>query len=180
MKRSKRLVAVVVIVVTLVVLAALLLPAVARFRGIAIRSSCQSNLHQFDIAIASYWNASKHYPSTLTDMSPNDIHSKLFMCPGDMDARFTRDLSNAWTTASYIYVAGLGPDCPDDMPLIICPPINHGGRGGNVLWGDHSTSWVPVRDFEKLIESLYANTNVSVLVGESLTKRSGGRYRSRL
>ena len=41
----------------------------------------------------------------------------------------------------YIYVTGLSEATPPEQVLVYCPPENHGGRGGNILFCDGHVEW---------------------------------------
>ncbi len=171
-------------VVTLFLLA-VFIAGVARARPLAIRRACQSNLHCFDLALSAYcYPPRDFYPTTLWSIGEYDVSPLMFICPGHYDLPDTVHLSmsNISQYADLIYVAGLGPDCPADVPVILCPPINHNGKGGNVLFGDHRTRWMPAKEFDRVMAWTYAyaeSNGLGVVVSDALTKRSNGRYRSR-
>jgi hypothetical protein len=91
-----------------------------------------------------------------------------------------------WT--DYIYISGLGPTAPAEVPVIICPPMFHQGRGGNALMGDHSCTWFADPEYvDKLIEDPLAfcpnapaslRSNIYVHVSKRITEQSKGKYRS--
>ncbi|TFH12525.1 MAG: hypothetical protein E4H02_12985 [Lentisphaerales bacterium] len=169
--------------IALVVLAAVI-PTMARARHLAVRTSCQSHLHQFALALAAHCstNGSDLYPMALTGLSSNDISPLLFICPGDRDARNAPTVATAGPTASYLYIGGLGPKSRANVPLIICPDINHDGKGGSVLFCSHEVKWIRKREFDELIDWTYAyaeSNGLRVVVSDALTKRSKGRYKSR-
>lgn len=176
------LVVVVAVIVVVTVLVALCPVSFCCSRTLAIRTQCQSNLHSFDLALSSFcYPPQNSYPSNLWSFRSASITPELLLCPGPGSVAdgIELSMSNISRYADYVYVSGLSSKAPGDLPVIICPPINHSGKGGNVLWGDHSTAWVPKEEFDKLIDKLYADTNLTIVVSEALTKRSRGRYKSR-
>ncbi|TFH47461.1 MAG: hypothetical protein E4H01_08320 [Lysobacterales bacterium] len=139
-------------------------------------------MHSFDLALSAHcYPPVTNYPAVLSHLSPNDVSPLLFICPGDTEGRsnVASRVAEADRTTSFIYIGNLSADLSPDMPVMLCPPIHHEGEGGNVLFGDHRTSWTPKPEFDKLIDKLYADTNLMIVVSEALTKRSRGRYKSR-
>ena len=173
------------VVIIFVALGALMPIPTARSRDLARRTQCQSNLHSLDIALQGYcYPPVESYPMDLWDLDPHDISQEAFLCPGAGSVREGTELSlsNISRYADIIYVSGLSPKCPADIPVILCPPINHGGKGGNVLFGSHSTRWVLPEEFEAVTDRMYAyaqSNGLRVVVSEALTKRSRGRYTPR-
>ena len=143
-KKGFTLVELLVVIVIIAILAALLLPAIARARALAKRTQCQSNLHQFDLALSAHcYPPVNFYPGTLNGLSSNDVSPLLFVCPGDLNT------SNAATvgavadgSCSYFYLPNMGPGTPSGTNLIVDERIiHHEGQGYNVLDTDHSTRW---------------------------------------
>ena len=126
------------------------------------RSACQSNLHQFDLALqANCVRGGTNYLDRLSDVPDEDIAPMLFRCPSDPNGHIAASVKEADATMSYIYVGGLPTNCPGDIPLIICPPKNHGNKGGNVLFANHECKWIPCPEIDRLIEQTcaYAKSN---------------------
>ncbi len=174
---DRRIAAAIGMVVAIAVAAPMFLGGIGRMRELCKRSCCQSNMHQFDLALQAHcYPPITNYPASLAQLSPNDVSPKLYMCPSDPEKTIADNVANTEDHSSYIYVANLSLTAPPDMPVILCP--NH-ENGGNVLWIDHSTQWLPDSKFDALTDNLYADTNLPILVSDALTKRSNGRYYSR-
>ena len=172
----------------LAVLAAVVAAAAAlcwgtgRARMMSRRMCCQSTLHQLDSALSDQCRPpNTAYPAKLSDLTSKAITPHMLLCPALIfsGASAAPTMADAAETTTYIYIAHPSTSIAADMPIILCPPIYHEDEGGNVLLGDHSTTWVPKAQFDNLIEKLYADTNLTIVVSEALTKRSKGKYYSR-
>ena len=144
--RGFTLVELLVVIVIIAILAALLLPAIARARALAQRTQCQSNLHQFDIALSGFcYPPVNKYPANLMLLGSNDISVKMFLCPGDLTNAINPiqtaiDDSNC----SYKYRPSLNPATPAGTIIIADENLGyHTGEGINGLDTDHSTKWMP-------------------------------------
>ncbi len=182
----KKIIAACAVLVVLVLLTPRALDAYRLKRDREIIYQCQLHLWQgIDLALQSYgYPAYSNYPSSLSCLSSNDTCSELLLCPGVKEPQrgCARALADMDAYTDYIYVAGLTPASPPGIPIVICPPVNHDGKGGNILDTDHSQRWVPVPEIDKLIDWTYAcaeSNGLRVVVSEALTKRSKGRYTSR-
>ena len=160
-----------------------------------LRTQCRSQLCNVDLALQTYdYPAYSNYPPTLAAFRPGSMMALGLVCPEatpfprskyrgggltDEDLGHTLAEMDKWT--DYIYVSGLTPSSGTGIPMVICPPINHGGKGGNVLFTEHSVQWMPPPEIDRLIDGAYAyakSNGLRVVVSEALTRRSGGRYRS--
>ncbi len=72
-----------------------------------------------------------HFPPSLSCLT--NAKSSIFICPETGHSPGVLTNVDQWT--DYIYV----PELPDagrqDVAVLICPPENHGGAYGHVLWG---------------------------------------------
>jgi prepilin-type N-terminal cleavage/methylation domain-containing protein len=149
MKNSKgfTLIELLVVIVIIAILAALLLPAIARARELARRTQCQSNLHQFDLALSGYcYPPQSQYPGHLTDLSSNDVSPELFTCPGSTNppAKTLEEIVSTPVLCSYYYKSGQSPATPAGTLLLKGKLIsNHAGNGICALNTDHSTRFLP-------------------------------------
>ncbi len=158
---------------------------IPKVREFAIRAQCQANLRGLGSALSAHcYPPETNYPTRLSALSSNDISPLQFICPGGPEIPNGVQLTLSYITqySHLSYVAGLGPNAPGEVPVILCPPINHGGKGGNVLFGDYSATWLPPEQFDSLMDwtYTYAKSNgLRIVVSDALTKRSKGRYKSR-
>ena len=138
------LVELLVVIVIIAILAALLLPAIARARELAKRTQCQSNLHQFDLALQGFTYPPVHfYPYTLNALSPDDVSIELFLCPGDITSKVAVDVASiTMDNSSYNYSAQNSPASVAGIVLICDESMGyHVMKGYNALDTDHSTTW---------------------------------------
>ncbi|MBA4389158.1 MAG: hypothetical protein C0404_14390 [Verrucomicrobia bacterium] len=130
------------------------------------RSNCASNLHQFDMAVATFMlDSGEVPPAHLTDCPA--VASKLFKCPNDPFRKVATTISaipaDAAGFSSYDYwPASFGSNTMNISTGAFTPVMgvcdkngtndvtsaangfggNHDGKGGNVLFNDHSTRWI--------------------------------------
>ena len=150
-------------------------------------SRCLSNLHQFDLVLQAYcYPPVENYPTNLTALGTNDIAPRVFVCPGSKN--LPGELTNVMEWTDYIYISGLSPAAPAEVPVFICPPTFHEGKGANMLMGDHSCTWCSDLEYvDELIENPLAfcsnapaslRSNIYVHVSKRITEQSKGKYRS--
>ena len=176
-----------------VLIVVLLSPMIHRARGLSKRDGCKNgnlgNAIRCALFTSGEWGSSPTNPATLAGLDPGDISPSCLICPQAEASRgcpwpadevvTLRDMDK-WT--DYIYVSGLLRSNTSILPIVICPPINHLGKGGNVLFTDWRRKWIPSPEIDKLIDWTYAyaeSNGLRIVVSEALTKRSNGRYRSR-
>ena len=181
---------------TVLLLALFVLPMASRSaRSLSIRKACQDCLQQHGFEFRDYCSPTiDHYPRDLSGLS-NITFQNLLICPDCFDKQSNTSvgsLSNCDEWATYIYVTcltnGLPWNLPKEVPVMICPPMFHGNRGGNILWADHSVKWLPDPALvDRLIENplcMCSNippelrSNIYVHVSKRLEKLSNGKYRS--
>jgi len=158
-------------------LLSLLLPAISMVQELGTRSKCQEHLHSLEKALVAYCSTPiTNYPSNLNILS-SDVSPDLFVCPGSWNK--PGSLNNAMEWTDYIYVTGLSTSTPPGVPVLICPPENHLGKGGCILDTDHSTKWYP--NVSSIISNLMSPTSAcTVVVSKRLAEQSHGKYKSKL
>lgn len=139
------LVELLVVIVIIAVLVALLLPAIAKARALSRRAGCQSNLHQFDIALQAHcYPPVNFYPTNLNLLDTNDIALNQFICPGSSNAAAATFPAIAAANCSYYYRPGLAPSTPAGVIIIVDKLVSHHeSRGVNILGSDHAVAWTP-------------------------------------
>jgi hypothetical protein len=164
------------ILAMLMLLLLLLLPAIARARAIGCRTQCQSNLHQFDIALSGYcYPPVNSYPAHLAQLGTNDISVKMFVCPNSGN-EYPATQPEAIELSDYIYTQNLNPATPAGVTLIICP--YHQPEGYHSLDSDHSTKWSPATDNNSTVEAVLqdlVDRGYSFHVSARVEEQSGGR-----
>lgn len=135
-----------VVIVIIAILAALLFPAIAKVRELANRSACQSNLHQFDIALVAFcYPPVTSYPTNLSGLPDTDVGVNQFICPGDR----TKSPAASYPTitplnCSYYYHGLLSSSEPAGVKVAWDKTTtNHVLKGYCALDTDHSTRWYP-------------------------------------
>ena len=164
--RSFTLIELLVVIVIIAILAALLFPALAKVRELAKRTSCCSNLHQFDVALASYcYPPINFYPTNLTALPSNDISPLLFVCPGDLgNSQNTTKKSDVASVddaaSSYLYMPGKSPATPSGTKIIWDKwSSNHVDKGYCVLDAEHSSVFVASNGISGKLTTVQAGAN---------------------
>ena len=173
----------------------LVMPAFALASFLSSRTRCQQNLHQLDLCLQKFCRPpTEYYPMTLSMLQVSRSDAQMFMCPEDRRCKDKpQGVTNVDEWTSYIYVSCLTNELPlsalpTSMPVAICPPIFHRGKGGNVLTADHGIGWYydPAL-IDRLIENplcMCSNpppelrSNIYVHVSKRLERLSGGKYKS--
>ena len=105
------------------------------------RVSCVGNLTHINLGIKMY--AADHgnvYPQKLVDLGRYLTYTpKLFVCPASGNRPGDFETVDQWT--EYQYVSGLHESLPSDTVVACCPPQNHDGDGGNILFRDGHIEW---------------------------------------
>jgi hypothetical protein len=99
-----------------------------------------------------YWNFNgASFPPSVASLAQTNQPS-LFVCPssGQMPGSMTN--VERWT--DYIYLSGTHMDDTMlmDVAVLICPPENHGGQFGHVVWGGGWIQRLPADKIRALIK----------------------------
>jgi len=138
---------------------ALLLPNLIRARDQAEAILCGSQLRQLGQACLLFAAEHGRFPGSLGEVLETDGSTELaLLCPTERRTRRLIRRGSPPTRAEilrmtrYVYLAdGRRPsEMSTDDPLIYEHPDCHGGRGGNVLYGDGSVAWVSARDLKTI------------------------------
>lgn len=134
-----------------------MLPSVGPREGRSDRIKCGSNLKQIGLAILMYSNEhGGQYPDRIEDLFLiGDLGSEVFTCPtvyrtiapGATFAERQAILSKG-NHISYIYLGkGMNSKTVTAETEVAYEPLsNHGGVGGNILYGDGHVIWVNKAD----------------------------------
>lgn len=168
------------LVVGVPVVVAYLATMVPAVNNTANRLACNSTLGCLDICmVAQCYPPVTTYPLSMTDFPRSDVSSWNFVCPTTR-TQPPESFANVGVWSERIYLAGMGPASPPGIPVFVCPPCNHRGEGGNILFSHHLRQWVPSPEVDRSIDLMYAHAasnGLRVEVSEALAKRSGGKYR---
>jgi hypothetical protein len=105
---------------------------------------CLSNLTSVWEGCQRWMGDSAIYPSNLSVLAqPIITNSAVFVCPATGHKPGSVTNVDQWT--DYIYFAS-APELYDQIPVLICPPENHGGKFGHVIWqGRHTDRLTPAQ-----------------------------------
>ena len=128
---------------------------------------CLTNLTELSFRLRYYsWDHADHFPPSLALLDRHDTNSELgiylartggagnwnvFVCPATGNKPHLGLFIERWT--DYIYFAN-ERFVPNPVPILICPPENHGNRFGHVLWQDGQRTRLPADKVRALIEDL--------------------------
>jgi prepilin-type processing-associated H-X9-DG protein len=142
----------------------LLLPNLNITREPATRIKCAANMRTIGQGILIYANANGgQYPARLESLLLTvDIVPNSFVCPtsggkpapGKTRAEWAANLSRPGC-CSYIYIGnGLTTMATAEQVVLYEPGSNHGGDGGNVLFGDGHVGWYSAAGLAKLMATM--------------------------
>jgi hypothetical protein len=134
-------------------LAALTLLSTGLFAGCRAQRGlpeCRDHLKQLRWAL--YWRmgSGDTYVPELSRLT-NEASAVLFTCPATGRPPGNVTNTDAWT--DYVYFANQHDVPPFKIPLLICPPENHGGRFGLVLWKNGGVDQLSPASIRALIKT---------------------------
>src|SRR5689334_13284122 len=101
------------------------------------------------VQLRGWYLAGDDYPPLLSSLINQNPNPAIFVCPATGHAAGRMASVEDWT--DYIYVAG-PYDFMADVAVLICPPENHGGKYGHILWGSGVIEELPPDRIKALIK----------------------------
>ena len=109
---------------------------------------------------------SQFYSAAHNDQLPTNVASLLAYWPGFSHREYRRNLrfllcpathhtagkkaeADHWT--DFVMFTNVARSSPSRMPLMYCPPRNHAGIGGNILFTDGSVEWYDANEFSNVL-----------------------------
>jgi len=139
---------------------------------------CLDNLQAVALVLRTSIPTEPDYPLTLTDTS--NTNASLFVCPST--GHKPGDMASVEEWSDYIYVGNLLDVAQDPkVALLICPPENHDGKYGYVVWLTREVAQLSAPDIRRLIMTPWCfATNAPADQIERLKKRVSVRIPRRL
>ena len=112
---------------------------------------CMTNMMAIYFEVR-YWNFNgASFPPSLASLADTNPPAN-FVCPSSGHAPGSMTNVENWT--DYIYLSGTHMDNSEllDVATIICPPENHGGQFGHVVWGGGWIERLPADKVRALIK----------------------------
>ena len=146
-----------------ILIAAVPLAACSKQDRLARRGAdlCQKNM-------TAIWWALRDWEGAGGDLFPASFDSlnktsnpAVFVCPSSGHPVGSMSNVDEWT--DYIYLSGHGMDggILADVGVLICPPENHAGQYGNVVWGDGSAKRLSAGQARELIDKPWHTSRIT-------------------
>ena len=113
-----------------------------------LRTHCMSNLSQIGKALMLY--SKEHdgaFPKTIQALTNFCENPKLYICRSSGHTPGPITNLTDWTDYTYI------PNPTTNMVWAFCPPKNHNGTGGNILFVDGSVCWYDADRFRNVLKN---------------------------
>ncbi len=150
MKRSLVVLACIVGVFSLWVINGLMTGAVATVGARAHRAKCAANLSAIGRVCLLYcMDHTNDWPTSLQDITEYCDNPKVFVCPATGNKPGALSNVPDWTDYTLLPMVNTIPA----SVLAYCPPENHEGKGGNVVFADGSIEWFDPQEFRRVIEA---------------------------
>ena len=145
------------LVVVLAVIVAVLIGLCPTSCGISVerarRTMCVGNLRQLGVAVSMYTLDHTNAPPDMGALANYVQDPAVFVCPLTRHSPGSLSRVNQWT--DYVLAHGYSTISSTDTVMMYCPPRNHGGSGGSILFVDGHVEWC-------------TNTNVWTRLGERM------------
>ena len=154
---------------------------------------CLTNLTEVWWLLHRWVGEGDTFPPHLGSLAGYTTNRNLFSCPAvRRNERLVGSLTNVDEWTDYIYVANQRDVPPLDVPILICPPENHDGQNGCVVWkwgGVQCLSadriralvarpWCMVTNATEL-QKQYLKRDIVVIVPERLRRAYPEAYRAK-
>jgi prepilin-type processing-associated H-X9-DG protein len=114
----------------------------------AKRTHCMCNLMQIGKMVKLYSEEhSGACPASLQDLTNFCTNPRLYICMSSGHKPGSITNISDWTDYTFI------PNSGTNMVLAFCPPKNHGGKGGNIMFVDGSVCWYSAEPFASVLKN---------------------------
>ena len=138
-------------------------------RETAIREDdlCLTNLAQIYVGMRHWEGDDAIYPPTLTELQGFVPSSQVLVCPATAHRAGSFTNVEQWT--DYIYFGNEREDFLH-VALLICPPENHRGKFGHVLWQDGERSRLSSNQVRALVSKPWCMAATDQLNAEATVR----------
>jgi hypothetical protein len=95
-------------------------------KDVPLEHVCSANQREIYSLLREFIGSGDTFPKSLGELSGIATNSTLFVCPATSRKPGEMTNVNEWT--DYIYLGNLPEIFSIDVPVLICPPENHGGK----------------------------------------------------